>query len=107
MIIRFIEDVTVQDKVGRHYPRGFVAEMAEDACRHFVSRRKAVYVEAPKVEPRKEKIRDKQGIVEKQDDALFNALLSDDVIVQRDVLEPESAIQQEHYLGYKKRRRRK
>jgi len=48
MLIKFIEDVTVQDKTKRHYPKGCVIEMAADACRHFVSRKKAVFMDAPK-----------------------------------------------------------
>lgn len=47
MLIKFIEDVTVQDKAGRHYPKGCVVEMAADACRHFVSRKKAVFMDMP------------------------------------------------------------
>lgn len=50
MLIQFVEDVTVRDNSGRHYPKGCVVEMAADACRHFVVRKKAVFCSAPKVE---------------------------------------------------------
>lgn len=50
MLIKFIEDVTVRDNSGRHYSKGCVVEMAADACRHFVVRKKAVFCNAPKVE---------------------------------------------------------
>lgn len=50
MLIQFVEDVTVRDNSGRHYPKGCVVEMAADACRHFVVRKKAVFCDAPKVE---------------------------------------------------------
>ena len=50
MRIKFIENVTVQDKTKRHYAKGCVVEMAADACRHFVIRKKAVFMDAPKVE---------------------------------------------------------
>ena len=48
MLIQFVEDVTVRDNSGRHYPKGCVVEMAADACRHFVVRKKAVFCSAPK-----------------------------------------------------------
>jgi len=48
MYIKFITDVTVQDKTKRHYAKGCVVEMAADACRHFVTRKKAVFMDAPK-----------------------------------------------------------
>lgn len=47
MLIKFLQDVTVQDKTKRHYPKGCIIEMAADACRHFVSRKKAVFVDTP------------------------------------------------------------
>lgn len=50
MLIQFVEDVTVRDNSGRHYPKGCIVEMAADACRHFVVRKKAVFCDAPKVE---------------------------------------------------------
>ena len=50
MLIKFLQDVTVQDRTKRHYQKGCIIEMAADACRHFVSRKKAVFVDASKVE---------------------------------------------------------
>ena len=46
MLIKFLQDVTVQDKTRRHYPKGCIVEMADDACRHFVTRKKAEFSEA-------------------------------------------------------------
>lgn len=43
MLIEFLEDVTVQDREARHYPKGCIAEMSDDACQHWVSRRKAMF----------------------------------------------------------------
>jgi len=48
MLIKFLEDVTVQDKTKRHYAKGCVVEMAADACRHWVARKKAEFVAAEK-----------------------------------------------------------
>ena len=48
MLIKFLEDVTVRDKSGRHYAKGCVVEMAADACRHWVVRKKAEFVTAKK-----------------------------------------------------------
>lgn len=43
MLIQFKEDVTVRDKEQRHYPKGCVVEMSQDACMHWISRGKAFY----------------------------------------------------------------
>ena len=48
MLIKFLEDVTVKDKTARHYAKGCVVEMAADACRHWVVRKKAEFVAAEK-----------------------------------------------------------
>ena len=50
MLIKFLQDVTVRDRTKRHYQKGCIIEMAADSCRHFVSRKKAVFVDVPKVE---------------------------------------------------------
>ena len=49
MLIKFLQDVTVQDKTRRHYPKGCIVEMADDACRHFVTRKKAEFYTRSKV----------------------------------------------------------
>ena len=49
MLIKFLQDVTVQDKTKRHYPKGCIAEMSPDACRHFVTRKKAEFYVKPKI----------------------------------------------------------
>ena len=46
MLIKFLEDVTVRDQTKRHYAKGCVVEMAADACRHWVVRKKAEFVAA-------------------------------------------------------------
>ena len=49
MLIKFLQDVTVQDKTRRHYSKGCIVEMADDACRHFVTRKKAEFYTKPKI----------------------------------------------------------
>ena len=49
MLIKFLQDVTVQDKTKRHFPKGCIAEMSPDACRHFVTRKKAEFYAKPKI----------------------------------------------------------
>ena len=64
MYIKFLEDVTVQDRSQRHFPKGCVVEMAADACRHFVIRKKAMFCDGPNAPVEKESLSESDRVDE-------------------------------------------